>query len=216
MACPGLERPDLIRTRLLRKYLATSIQLLDMNPAELKMVAEHMGHSVAVHTDIYRLQTSVLEKTKVSRALIALENGQLSKFAGRNLTDCEIDDLPLPLVEDEDEISPEPDIIAENASDAESDSVGRSDARKRPLETEDISEPEAVPVQKKLCTRKRWTPDEEASLATGFQINLREKRNPSSKEIKAVQNNCPLLKKRSVAMIRTKINNVMLGKSKKL
>lgn len=218
-ACPGLQRPDLIRTRLLRKYLATTIQLLDMNPTELKMVAEHMGHSVAVHMDIYKLQTSVLEKTKVSRALIALENGQLSKFAGRNLMDCNIDDLPVPvpLVEDEDEISPEPVIIAENASDVESDddtALERRDARKRPLETEDISE--ALPVQKKLCTRKRWTPDEEASLARGFQINLREKRNPSSKEIKEIQNKCPLLKERSVAMIRTKINNIILGKSKKL
>ena len=28
--CPGLEHPKLIRTRLLRKYLATTIQLLDM------------------------------------------------------------------------------------------------------------------------------------------------------------------------------------------
>ena len=98
--CPGLECPHLIRTRLLRKYLATTIQLLDMTGDELKMVADHMGHSVTVHTDVYRLQTSVLEKTKVARALIALENGNLGKFAGRNLASSTFEELPLPVVED--------------------------------------------------------------------------------------------------------------------
>ena len=101
--CSGLECPELIRTRLLRKYLATTIQLLDMTGEELKMVADHMGHSVAVHTDVYRLQSSLLEKTKVARALVALENGQLSKFAGRNLASCTLEELPVPIVEPNDE-----------------------------------------------------------------------------------------------------------------
>ena len=51
-----------------------------MTEAELKMIADHMGHNLNVHTDVYRLQNSLLEKTKVARVLIAMENGQMSKF----------------------------------------------------------------------------------------------------------------------------------------
>lgn len=56
-----------------------------MNQAELKMVADHMGHNVNIHTDIYRMSSSALEKSKVARFLIAMENGLISKFSGRNL-----------------------------------------------------------------------------------------------------------------------------------
>ncbi|GFS23505.1 hypothetical protein ElyMa_006978900 [Elysia marginata] len=76
--CPGLENPDRVRTRLLRKHLATTVQILDMTGGELKMVADHMGHSVSMHTDVYRLQSSLLEKTEVARALMALESGHMS------------------------------------------------------------------------------------------------------------------------------------------
>ena len=96
--CPGLECPELIRTRLLRKYLATKIQPLDMTGNELQMIADHMSHSAAMHTDIYRMQSSMLERTKVARALIALENGELGKFAGRNLASCTFEELPMPII----------------------------------------------------------------------------------------------------------------------
>jgi hypothetical protein len=56
-----------------------------MTSAELKLVANHMGHNINIHTDFYRLQSSLLEKTKVARMLIALENGQMNRFQGRNL-----------------------------------------------------------------------------------------------------------------------------------
>jgi len=56
-----------------------------MSGAELKMVADHMGHSINIHTDVYRLQSSILEKTKVARVLIAMENGNISNYQGQNL-----------------------------------------------------------------------------------------------------------------------------------
>ena len=59
---------------------------MDMTGDELKLVADHMGHSVAIHIDIYRLQSSVLERTKVARALVALEDGKLRNFHGKNLS----------------------------------------------------------------------------------------------------------------------------------
>ena len=67
------------------KHLLFILQIMDMSPDELKLVANHMGHSVTIHTNIYKLQSSVLERTKVARALVALENGKLADFHGRPL-----------------------------------------------------------------------------------------------------------------------------------
>lgn len=61
------------------------LQLLHMTDLELKMVADHMGHNLNVHANVYWLQSSLLEKTKVARVLIATENGQINKFQGRRL-----------------------------------------------------------------------------------------------------------------------------------
>ena len=63
---------------------------MDMTSAELKLMADHMGHSVNIHTDVYTLQSSTLERSKVARVLIAMENGQLVKSAGKSLSDIEI------------------------------------------------------------------------------------------------------------------------------
>jgi len=55
------------------------------------MVADHMGHSINIHTEVYRLQSSILEKTKVARVLIAMENGNISKYQGQNLQEILVD-----------------------------------------------------------------------------------------------------------------------------
>ena len=64
---------------------------MDMSVDELKLLADHMGHSVSIHTDIYRLQSSILERTKVAKALVALEEGKLKNFNGRSLNSIDID-----------------------------------------------------------------------------------------------------------------------------
>jgi hypothetical protein len=64
-----------------------------MTEAELKMVADHMGHSLNVHTDIYRLQSCLLEKTKVARVLIAMENGNIDSFQGKSLQSIEVESM---------------------------------------------------------------------------------------------------------------------------
>ena len=64
-----------------------------MTDSELKLVADHMGHNLNVHTDVYRLQSSLLEKTKVARVLIAMENGCVDKFRGKTIQDIPIDSM---------------------------------------------------------------------------------------------------------------------------
>ena len=64
---------------------------MDMDSSELKIVADHMGHDVSIHCNIYREQSSILQRTKVARLLIAMENGMVSKFAGKSLENIELE-----------------------------------------------------------------------------------------------------------------------------
>ena len=60
-----------------------------MSDSELKLIADHMGHNINIHTDIYRLQSTILEKTKVAKVLTAFDNGVVARFKGQMLEDID-------------------------------------------------------------------------------------------------------------------------------
>jgi hypothetical protein len=62
-----------------------------MSEDELELLTDHIGHSVSIQTDVYQLQSSVLEHTKVVKALVALEAGELKNYKGRNLSSIDIE-----------------------------------------------------------------------------------------------------------------------------
>ncbi|WAR09760.1 MYLK-like protein [Mya arenaria] len=202
--CHNLAFPERVRTTKLRKYLATTTQIMDMRDDELKLIADHMGHSVAIHTEVYRMQTSVLERTKVARALLALEDGKLQGFNGRNLSSVSLDELPEP------EPEPEP----------EPYEAGSFEELSEPDNSyEDVPEVETEAVQKPhACTgfKKRWSKEEESALREAFDIQIKMQKNVSTMEIRKAQKCYPVLQGRSEAVIRTKINNIKLGKYKKI
>lgn len=46
-----------------------------MNASEISWVADHMGHDVNIHSQHYRMQPELVEKTKVAKVLLAMERG---------------------------------------------------------------------------------------------------------------------------------------------
>ena len=50
----SLEAADLIKSTLLRKYLATFSQVLNLGQHQLEWLANHLGHDVTVHRQYYR------------------------------------------------------------------------------------------------------------------------------------------------------------------
>ena len=70
-----LRKPELITSTKIRKHMATVLQLLDMNNAELEWVTEHLGHTGDVHKTWYRQEASTVELTKVAKLLIAKDKG---------------------------------------------------------------------------------------------------------------------------------------------
>ena len=69
-------------------------------------------------------------------------------------------------------------------------------------------------VKKIPHTRKRWDSNEESILYRHFQEEIRNKTNPNTDKIRKVQQENSCLKNRSVAVIKSKINNIILGKCK--
>lgn len=75
----GLKYPKLLTPTRTRKFLATILQLLDINEAELTWITNHMGHTKDVHMSWYRKEDSTLELTKVAKVLHAVDRGDEMK-----------------------------------------------------------------------------------------------------------------------------------------
>ena len=88
---PDLVMPHLLRSTKLRKYAATVAQISSLTNIELEWLSNHLGHSVDVHKEYYRLQDSAIELAKVSRLLIAVDNGQGKSLLGKSLADIQVD-----------------------------------------------------------------------------------------------------------------------------
>lgn len=87
----GVSNPAAITSTNLRKYIATVSQVISLDKEELEWIADHLGHSIEVHRDFYRLQESTLEMCKVSKLLMAVENGSIHKLVGKKLSDIELE-----------------------------------------------------------------------------------------------------------------------------
>ena len=78
-----LKNPSAITSTNLRKYVATVTQIISLEKEELEWVADHLGHNIEVHREFYRLQESTLEVSKVSKLLLAIDNGCVYELAGK-------------------------------------------------------------------------------------------------------------------------------------
>lgn len=66
-----------------------------------------------------------------------------------------------------------------------------------------------------LGCKRRWTDEEENQLLDAFSIQIKEKLNVSTKAIRNAQKKNKTLCDRSEAVIRSKVNNIILGKVRK-
>ena len=82
-----LKCPEGIKSTKLRKYAATVSQILDLKANELEWLAGHMGHNIDVHKEYYRLQDHTIELAKISKLLLALDEGNGKDLVGKRLND---------------------------------------------------------------------------------------------------------------------------------
>ncbi|WP_411686655.1 hypothetical protein, partial [Acinetobacter pseudolwoffii] len=56
-----------------------------MTEAEMDQLADFLGHDIRIHREFYRLPNKTLQLAKISKLLIALEQGRVTDFQGMNL-----------------------------------------------------------------------------------------------------------------------------------
>lgn len=65
---------------------------MDLKEQELDWLCNHMGHTLHVHRDYYRLPQNTLEVAKVGKLLMAIESG-IDKYMGKTLDDVALSDF---------------------------------------------------------------------------------------------------------------------------
>lgn len=83
----GAKSPENITSTKLRKQTGTLSQILNLSNAELDQLADFLGHDIRVHRQFYRLPDNTIQLAKISKVLMALEQGRLAEFQGKNLDD---------------------------------------------------------------------------------------------------------------------------------
>lgn len=65
--------------------------MLNLQENEADQLADFLGHDIRVHRQYYRLPQGTIQLAKMSKVLLAVENGTLSQYKGQALDDIEID-----------------------------------------------------------------------------------------------------------------------------
>ncbi|AWP13761.1 Hypothetical protein SMAX5B_021110, partial [Scophthalmus maximus] len=61
-----------------------------MTDTDMDQLANFLGHDIRIHREFYRLPEKTLQLAKVSKLLMALEQGRLAEFHGKNLDEIVI------------------------------------------------------------------------------------------------------------------------------
>ncbi|KAJ8957456.1 hypothetical protein NQ318_004937 [Aromia moschata] len=88
----GVSNKDLFTSTRLRKQIATVLQVMNIGETEMEQFANFMGHTRKTHEEYYRLPQDVFQTAKVSKILIAINNGKGAQYKGKSLDEIEFSD----------------------------------------------------------------------------------------------------------------------------
>ncbi len=117
-----LQKPRLVTSTKLWKYLATTAQILSLGEEGQDWLARHLGHDIRVHREFYRLHDNTIELAKVSKLLIAAEQGDLHKHKGKTLATMQVSGVESPVHR-----TSQPDNLREDTEETTHDSDLESD-----------------------------------------------------------------------------------------
>lgn len=89
----NLKFAERITSTSLRKQLATMCQVMNLTENSQDIIARFMGHDIRIHRQYYRLPQGTLETAKVSKVLHLINSGKISKVAGADLDDIDVQTL---------------------------------------------------------------------------------------------------------------------------
>ncbi|ROI26833.1 hypothetical protein DPX16_23851 [Anabarilius grahami] len=89
MEC-GAKCPKALSSTKLRKHISTMSRVLNMNDTEMDQLADFLGHDIRIHRKYYRLPEGTLQLAKITKVLMAMEQGRLNEFRGKGLDQINI------------------------------------------------------------------------------------------------------------------------------
>ena len=79
--------------------------MLALKEHEMDRLASVMGHDLRIHREFYRMPLDVLQVARVSKVFFACEEGRINEFAGKCLSDINLDSNEVVYLEDSDDDS---------------------------------------------------------------------------------------------------------------
>ncbi|XP_030843815.1 uncharacterized protein LOC115924951 isoform X2 [Strongylocentrotus purpuratus] len=178
----SLETPERMTSVNLRKYMATLVQVLNLEDNEMDWVHRHLGHSKTVHMEHYRQMTPYLERVQVGKILLMQDLNVQKDNIGKNLKDISFgeildatsagDLLPQKRKADDEDSGEDLDDVDQGPE----DEPPAGDKRKRRQKKRKLAN-KADPV-----LRCSWTHEEICELKKYFSVNFVTKVTPGRKD----------------------------------
>ncbi|XP_029974322.1 uncharacterized protein LOC115407893 isoform X2 [Salarias fasciatus] len=89
----GSKNPEHLVCTQLHKHVATLCQILSLKDNELDQLANFLGHDIPIRRDFLRLPEATVEMARISKLLLAMENGSLAEFQGKSFDEIQVEDL---------------------------------------------------------------------------------------------------------------------------
>ena len=219
----GMKDPHSLTSTRLRKHIATVSQILNMKDNELEQLCTFMGHDISVHREFYRLPDDTLQLAKVSRLLIAMEQGKVSSFKGKSLNDIEVDfdivadesaDLP---VDDEEENDIEDLDIIEADSTSQQMSSKQLPGKKAMKHVHDFEcSDDADAPPKKKTSRDHLTSEQTEAVKTYFSKHIDTRNVPGKEECEKFLAKESLLAHKSWKKIKFTVKNAIAKEARRM
>ncbi|XP_057291533.1 uncharacterized protein LOC130614143 isoform X3 [Hydractinia symbiolongicarpus] len=191
----NLESPERITSTKLRKYVATVAQITCLNDTEMEWLSNHLGHSVEVHKNAYRLHDSAVELAKVSRLLMAVDSGHGGEMSGKKLSEIAVAEMH------------------QSSCDEVPDSCDNEEVKEMEI-SENEETHTTYELIKKLAPKTKngrnwtgWSDDEKKLLLDSFHKHIIGKSLPGKAECLSLIANNEMLQKRSWTNLKDWVRN---------
>ncbi|XP_052465700.1 uncharacterized protein LOC128021339 isoform X20 [Carassius gibelio] len=164
MEC-GAKCPKALSSTKLRKHISTMSRVLNMNDTEMDQLADFLGHDIRIHRKYYRLPEGTLQLAKITKVLMAMEQGRLNEFRGKGLDQISIN--PTECVEPDPGIESETELSDHSHDVTSSETAGTSGVNSsRPVNTNEGSPERTREVMKvtSVPRKRKWSEVEIAAV----------------------------------------------------
>ncbi|XP_068451972.1 uncharacterized protein [Clinocottus analis] len=200
----GAKSPESLTSTRLRRQLATLSQVLSLSDAELRWLAGFLGRDVRPRRQFYRLPEGTLQLAKISKLLVAMEQGRLAEFKGKSLDDISVDPDETVQVDDK-----------EAAWDSDSQESEMSSNRR---EEEDVSRTDAAPQEAAQSPKEKrsrapaqkrpWTKEEVVAVEKHMMSFIASHRVPGKRDCdRCLEREQPALQSRTWLALKFYVKN---------